>query len=103
MSKINVTLTTEDGTVIQPGSLHALELYTDEVWLMQSVLDEATPLIALLPPEMEDTVRQFHQQTGRKLDVLRQLVTRIRDDSHARGLETAISDARQRQDLPREP
>ena len=99
MSTIKVTLTDGDGNVIEEGSVRAVELYAERMWLIQSVMDEASQLIPVLPDGLEDTVRTLHQQLGRKLDTVRTLVTRVRDDGASKGMDFALREAKHRGEL----
>lgn len=89
-----------DGKVIEDESVEAVALLRDRLRAATETLDEARTIIARVPNAVERDWRERLRKVERELSELRHRVRLFETDFQARGLESAITDARFRKHLP---
>jgi hypothetical protein len=95
------TTLTLDGVEVAPGSTEVVDAYAAALAEAVAKLHEARQLMVHTPDVVATHWRKAHDATVTSLRAHLAQVSRFAEDYSKRGLESAVTDARWRRDLPR--
>jgi hypothetical protein len=98
MSNLNTTLYA-DGVEVKDGSVEAVRLLHEALRATEKQLDEARTVLAASPDEVDNVWRRQLDGTSNKLGKLTHHVSKFLRDYEQRGLESALADARHREEI----